>query len=325
LSLRRVTVAILILLACAGITCADNEPQNLLKALATYPPRMHLRGYGPPQLSQVQPDASDSRAGVIGIATLMSGAGLPANAEIHYLVFATEDQATQYGTAFTQRADASGQQRLSFDFLSDATCDTNGQTQVCGIVRGIVFVSATVRGTQPTTLNQYGGAEKPLNAGNVLVFALKNLRRVSMVIGPLGEATPTPAPSVGPGPCELLSQSDAAAAMRSPVMPARYDPYTKTCYYNAQSPMAAGDGIGLQLMGGGRSKFDFDHQRISYTKSLSGVGDDAFEFVSVAGFVQVYVLKGSLYFVLTLTNRNDRNLARSAADLARQIASRLPG
>lgn len=283
-----------------------------------------MRGYGPPQLSQLQPDTNESSAGAIGIASLVYGAGLPANAEIHYLVFPTEDRASQYGTSFTQRVNSSGQQRLSFDFLSDGTCETNGQTQLCGVARGIVFVTATVRGSQAPKFNELGTEIKPVNAGNVLVFALKNLRRVSMVIGPLGENTPTPAPSPALDPCALLTPSDAAAVMRSPVASPRDDPYTKTCYYNAQSMMAAGDGVGLQLLGGGRSKFDFDHQRISYTKPLSGVGDGAFEFVSAAGFVQVYVIKGRQYFSITLTNQHDRNLRGSAAALAKEIAGRIP-
>ena len=312
--------AISLLFFCASSARADNQPQNLLKALTTYPPAMKLRGYGPPQLSQLQPDANDSRAGAIGIASLVYGAGLPANAEIHYTVFATEDQATQFEAAFTQHATAPGRQRLSFAFLSDAGCYADEQAQLCGIARANVFVSTILRGLQPPGPN---GME-PVNAGNVLVFALKNLRRVSMEIGPLGENTPAPVPSAAPGPCALLTPRDAAAVMRSPVMSPRDNPYTKTCYYNAQSFSASGDGVGLQLIDGGRSKFDFDHQRISYTKPLSGVGDDAFEFVSAAGFVQVYVVKGSLYFCITLTNRNDRNVARSAAQLASQIASRLP-
>jgi len=287
---------------------------------------MRLRGFEPPQLGQIRGDANDSRAGAIGIASLVYGAGMPSNAEIHYVVFSAEDQAAAYESAFTQRANSPGQQRLSYDFLPDATCATNGQAQTCGVARGNVFVSASLRGSQAPTTNELGiETAQPLNAGNVLVFALKNLRRVSMEIGPLGESTPAPAPSASAGPCTLLTASDAAAVMRSPVMTPRDDPYTKTCYYNAQSPMAAGDGVALQLIDGGRSKFDFDHQRISYTKPLTGVGDAAFEFVSAAGFVQVYVLKGGQYFSITLTNRNDRNAARSAAELARQIASRMPG
>jgi len=317
-----IAAVVSLLLICVPVARADNQPQNLLKALATYPPAMKLRGYGPPQLSQLQPDANDSRAGAIGIASLVYGVGLPASAEIRYAVFPSEDQATAYGTAFTQRVNSSGQQTLSFQFLPDATCNKNGQMQLCGITRGEVFVSAILRGAQPTTPNEYGGTRPPVNAGNVLVFALKNLRRISMEIGPLGESTPAPAPSASPGPCAFLTASDAAAVMGSPVMAPRDDHWTKTCYYNSRS--VGGDGVALQLIEGGRSKFDFDHQRISYTKPLSGVGDAAFEFVSVAGFVQVYVLKGSQYFMITLTNRNDRNLARSAAELASQIANRLP-
>ncbi len=120
--------------------------------------------------------------------------------------------------------------------------------------------------------------------------------------------------------CDLLTTADAdeatsGAVTRVPAGPAN------ACYYQVRAP--AGDGVSLQLIDGGRAKFDFDHKRMLNTTPLSGVGDAAFEFVSLAGFAQVYVIKGDTYFAITLTSHRNRNLSGSAARLARKVADRI--
>lgn len=120
-------------------------------------------------------------------------------------------------------------------------------------------------------------------------------------------------------PCALLTLADATAAFGSPVVNAPHAG-TPTCQY--QSPTQAGDGVTLQLNEGGREKFDFDRNQVSGAKPLNGIGDEAFEFVSAAGFVQVYVIKGERYFTLTLMNERDHHLKQSAAALARKLAVR---
>jgi hypothetical protein len=166
-----------------------------------------------------------------------------------------------------------------------------------------------------------------VSAGNLTRYALSNLQEIRAGIGQAGPSAPqaaTPAErgaaSHG-GPCALLTASEAAAAMRSSVLHAREDSM-ETCFYGSQS--AAGDGVSLQLIDGGCSKFDFDHSRLGSATTLNDIGDEAFEFVSLAGFVQVYVLKGNQYLAITLTNRRDPNARYSANEIARQIADRIP-
>ncbi len=120
--------------------------------------------------------------------------------------------------------------------------------------------------------------------------------------------------------CDLLTTPDAdeatiGAVTRVPAGPAN------ACYYQVREP--AGDGVSLELIDGGRAKFDFDHKRMHNTTALSGIGDAAFEFVSLAGFAQVYAVKGDTYFVVTLTSHRNSNLAGSAARLARKVADRI--
>jgi len=123
----------------------------------------------------------------------------------------------------------------------------------------------------------------------------------------------------GPDPCSLLTLADATAAMGSPVVNAPHLG-TNVCQY--QSPTQAGDGVTLEVNSGGREKFDFDRDRVIGAVPLSGIGDGAFVFVSVAGFAQVSVIKGALYFTVTVMNQRDHHLKESAAALARKIASR---
>jgi hypothetical protein len=123
----------------------------------------------------------------------------------------------------------------------------------------------------------------------------------------------------GPNPCSLLTLADATAAMGSKVVNAPHEG-TNLCQY--QSPTQAGDGVTLEVNDGGREKFDFDLHRVIGAAPLTGIGDGAFVFVSVAGFAQVSVMKGALYFTVTVMNQRDHHLKESAAALARKIASR---
>jgi hypothetical protein len=123
----------------------------------------------------------------------------------------------------------------------------------------------------------------------------------------------------GPNPCSLLTLADATAALRSPVVNAPH-PGTGVCQY--QSPTQAGDGVTLEVISGGRDQFDAARNNTSAAVPVAGIGDAAFVFVSVAGFAQVSVIKGLLYFTVTVMNQRDHDLKDSAIALARKIASR---
>jgi hypothetical protein len=123
----------------------------------------------------------------------------------------------------------------------------------------------------------------------------------------------------GPNPCSLLTLADATAAMGSPVVNA---PHLGTGVCQYQSPTQAGDGVTLEVINGGRDQFNAARDSTSPLVALPGVGDGAFEFVSVAGFATVSVIKGPLYFTVTVMNQRDHHLKESAAALARKIASR---
>ena len=73
---------------------------------------------------------------------------------------------------------------------------------------------------------------------------------------------------------------------------------------------------------GGQEKFAFDRGRLT-TVALPGVGEDAFAFNSVAGFVQLGLLKSGTYVTIVLQLQNDPARLEKAKALAASIARRM--
>jgi len=127
----------------------------------------------------------------------------------------------------------------------------------------------------------------------------------------------------GPNPCSMLTLADANEAMGYTVVNAPHAG-TNVCQYQTAGYQHAGEGVTLEVNPGGREKFAFARDRVIGAKPVEGIPDAAFEFISVAGFAQVYVIKRDLYFTVTLTKQGDRQLGRDAVELARKIAARQP-
>ena len=116
----------------------------------------------------------------------------------------------------------------------------------------------------------------------------------------------------GPDPCSILTLADANEAMGYAVVNAPH-PGQPVCQYQSAGYQHAGEGVTLEVNPGGREKFAFARDRVIGAKPVAGIPDAAFEFVSVAGFAQVYVIKRELYFTVTLTKQNDRELGKEVA------------
>jgi hypothetical protein len=313
------SILMMLLVLSAVVARADDPATSLYKSLSSTTPGTMPNGFTGVDLNTIKPSDSDLQSGMIGIASLVfKGAPPPSTAEIRYAVFSQNKQARGFDVVFGQRL---GGQQEFLPYLPNASCASNSQMDLCGMASGNVYVITIAHGFVTANTHEQQ-VIRGINAPGLLLYALKNLKQIRNNIGQ-APAAPQATASVdtsGSGPCALLTASLAAAAMRSPVMPARNE--MGTCFYGSQS--SPGDGVSLQLIDGGRSKFDFDHNRISYTRNLNGIGDAAFEFVSAAGFIQVYVLKGNTYFAITLTNQRDRNARNDANQLAREIADAIP-
>jgi hypothetical protein len=315
-----------------GAHAADQATQ-LCNTLSRTQPSQLPRQFVSASTGAVAPNANDQQSGITCVASLKL-AGDSFSGEIRYAVFPSAQQAKAYSSVFDGAIGASINPRFFLPYMPSADCVRNGagDTQACGISSGNVFVIGVSRGIV-TANTREGQVIRGIGAGNLVQYGIRHLNAVR---GSLGLATaeaysdvpqPFAAPSAPAGqpstsnPCTILTKSEAAAAMRSPVMDARFDSMS-TCYYGSQ--MMPGNGVALQLNDGGRSKFDFDHGRMSGTRTVPNTGDAAFEFASAAGFVQLYVVKGNTYFTITLTNQRDPHLSRTAIQLARQIASQVP-
>ena len=83
-----------------------------------------------------------------------------------------------------------------------------------------------------------------------------------------------------------------------------------------------GDGLTVQVDDGGQEKYDFDRSNLP-EHDLQGVGDEAFAFVSPAGFVQLGMMTGGIYVSIVLGLQKGDDRLKRAVDLARAIAAAL--
>ena len=121
-----------------------------------------------------------------------------------------------------------------------------------------------------------------------------------------------------PNLCSLLSTQEVGAALNEHIQPPQ-SLQTGGCIWRGSGT----DSLTIEAPGTGRPGFDNAKKRTSPTVPLSGVGDAAFAFASVAGFVQVSLVKGNV-FLTVLVQAGDGKVAQAAAtSLSVKIASRL--
>ena len=87
--------------------------------------------------------------------------------------------------------------------------------------------------------------------------------------------------------------------------------------------MSLRGGLSVQPKDGGKSQFEFDRSKMSGTLQIAAIGDDAFAFRSLAGFVQINVLKGNHYVVIILQGQTAGDQLQAAEAIARTISSRM--
>ena len=132
-------------------------------------------------------------------------------------------------------------------------------------------------------------------------------------------ALAAPARAGGLDICSLIDPSAIEAALGGPATRAPGGTVNGCAW---RSALVAGDGVTIQVDDGGQEKFAFDRGRLT-TVALPGVGEDAFAFSSVAGFVQLGLLKHGTYVTMVLQLQNDSNRLERAKALAERIAGRM--
>ena len=286
-----------------------SRTNSMVQTLIDGAPRHVPKGYSSAKASRVALNDDDRRTGVVAAVQVALGGGDP-KGSIRYGLFQSEKDATAFRMDLGQRLPRETPRKF-LPYLTNADCYDTPNGGLCIMLVGDVVIVATA-----------GQVDR--GASLVIMAAKEAFEAARTTTSPrsspsAGATAPKSATTGARDGCALLTKADAEAALGGPVSDLRRS--GDSCYYGSKA--VAGDGVTLQLIEGGRSKFDFDRGRIQKAVGLSGIGDDAFAFVSQAGFVQLYFIKGSGYAAVTLQNSRDVNRLESAKALARKIAARL--
>ncbi len=259
------------------------------------------QGYGTVTYGEQAPDATDKTNGVVGIVRITFSGSTDA---LLLAVYGNADQSAA-GMQNYSSILPTGNARAFLPYLPDADCANGQGGSACGIQSGLILVIA-----KSANLN---GAAVLIEAGKVLADSLQAKDIVPTTTG-------NPTGSSGAASCKLVTASEAASALKTSAVTQRVDLLGNCQYVSQQSPT---DSVNLLIDSGGPSKYDFDHNRISAAQDVSGIGDRAFIFVSQAPFVELHILKGNNYVVVTIYNEGDSSLPASITALGKIVAKRM--
>ena len=257
------------------------------------------QGYGNVSYGEQAPDATDKTNGVVGIVKITFSGSTDA------LLLAVYGNADQAATGMQNYSSIlpTGSSRKFLPYLPDADCADGEAGSACGILSGMVLVIAKA--------SNINGAAALIEAGKALADSVQ-----------VKDVAPTPAGSTSgdAATCKLVTAAEAASALKTTAVTQRVDLLGNCQYVSQQAPT---NSVNISIDTGGPSKYDFDHNRISAAQDVSGIGDRAFVFVSQAPFVELHILKGNKYVILTIYNEGDSNLPTSVQTLGKIVAKRM--
>jgi len=274
---------------------ADNLYRSLLRTpLENVPPGRSVN------IAAVPLGADAAGTGLVGIVSITFPGGDP-RAQITYYVFDSAGNAVAYDNQHLSMPPHTGK-LLAYPPMAHCADTPNGG--YCDLIvegSGVVITTA---------------ASAPMDRASVpmMGLAFQHLNRV------LSEPAPVPAPPVvgGLSACDLVDPADVEAAVGAATSPPKAD-QIGGCSWMSQR----GGGLSIQPQEGGRSKFEFDRRRTQGAILIPDIGDAAFGFQSLAGFVQINLLKGDRYVVIILQGEGPNYRLRAATALAAKVAARL--
>ena len=302
--IQRMMVAVAVVATIAPLTSlAQTRPtaealyDGLLKANVGNPPA----GFSSPSIAAINIGTLEHDAGMIGaVQVTLSENGR--QAQLRYHLFRESGAAITYNNQHLGLPIHAGK-LLAYPPL--AQCLDRSDGGYCDMLAqdNTVVITALA--------SRVDGASSSL-----IAFGFQHL---NAVVSALASVVPTPTVG-GVNPCALATKAEIEAALEGPAGPPEAD-RVGGCHWG--SMRIAGDGVTIQSKEGGRSTFTFDRGRMSSTSTLAGIGDDAFAFVSLAGFVQVSLLRHEHYVVIILQAQRDPARLEKAKTLAAEIAARL--
>jgi hypothetical protein len=152
-------------------------------------------------------------------------------------------------------------------------------------------------------------------ADALMAFGFRYLNSISQ------KAANQPAPAPARGgimACSLVTQEEVESALKQRVGSPEPDK-AGGCSWRGSS----GGAVSVQVFETGQNGFNNAKKRSLQSTSLPGIGDDAFGFVSLAGFVQIQLIKNDHFVALTLESSRDPAKLQTAKALAQKVAARL--
>ena len=291
-------VPVLVSCAAQARPTAEALYDGLLKANVGDPPA----GFSSPTIAAVDLSPIERDNGMIGIVQVtLSENGRPA--QIRYYVFREPGAAITYNNQHLGLPTHVGKLLLYPPFAQCIDRDDGGYCDMLAQDSTVIMTALASR---------VDGASAPL-----LGFGYQHVNAVSAA---LASIVPPPPKVGGLDPCAVATKAEIEAALDGPAGPPQAD-RLGGCHWG--SMRVAGDGVTVQSKEGGRSSFSFDRGRMSSATPLPGIGDDAFAFVSLAGFVQLNLLRNDHHVVIILQAQRDPARLEKAKKLAAEIAGRL--
>ena len=149
----------------------------------------------------------------------------------------------------------------------------------------------------------------------LMAFGFRYLNSVGQNLA--SQPVPTPTPG-GIAACSLITQEEVESALRQRVGPLERDK-AGGCSWRG----SGGGAVTVQAFETGQNGFNGAKKRSLQSTPLPGIADEAFGFVSLAGFVQIQLIKNGHFVALTLESSRDPSKLETAKTLATKIAARL--
>jgi len=124
--------------------------------------------------------------------------------------------------------------------------------------------------------------------------------------------------AAAPNICSLLTVQEIGAALHEQIQPPQ-SIQTGGCIWRGNGT----DSVTIEAPDTGRPGFDNAKVRTSPVVSLTGIGDAAFAFTSLAGFVEVGLVKGNTFLTMIVQTSGGKGVQAAATSLAAKIANRL--
>ena len=277
------------------------NPQTEFKQLEAARFSQLPQGYGTASYGEQAPDSTDKANGIVGIMRITFSGSSDA---LLLAVYNSPDQANKAMQSFSNLL-PTGNARKFLPYLPDADCADASGGGACGILSGNILVVAKSKQVA-------NGAAALIEAGKAMADSVQGKDIVPAGSSASGDNTSAA--------CKLITPDEAQSALKATAVTQHVDRLGNCQYASAQSPT---DSVNLQPDSGGASKYAADHSRLTGVKDVNGVGDKAFLFVSQAPYVELHILKGNNYVVLTVYNEHDADLTGTVTALGKLVAKRM--